>query len=383
MTINAVSRCVRVPRNVDGKLYGTANLGTCGGGTVTRNPAGGTPALNWSAASLADGETLTITTDGTYNFGSTGPTVIVYHDYAGKTAGQLVANSDPQIGAWSGSGNYSQAIYAAGGRDGSTCASMFNTAYASDPGTLRVRAKHVTFSDTSEVFACWTTKFPGGVTGSGTANVWPTSSHWKHVWVSNNNAIGTSDGNDVVLYTHSGSNGVSVAGNDTRSGGVVSLGSAKGIGNYNFTGWNVYQCWLKGGASPLVDNATVYACFSNANYKAEQTISNKNPFATNDATLNYAHIPGFWGNLTSSETGFDPLLDDVYFAAGSGAAARVLIGDASTWVACRELWIAPPTSWSVNTISCRIPRTATGVSGMYLYVFDASNNLINATGLLL
>ena len=29
MTVNAVSRCVRVPRNVDGKLYGTANLGAC------------------------------------------------------------------------------------------------------------------------------------------------------------------------------------------------------------------------------------------------------------------------------------------------------------------------------------------------------------------
>lgn len=29
MTVNAVSRCVLVPKNVDGKLYGTANLGAC------------------------------------------------------------------------------------------------------------------------------------------------------------------------------------------------------------------------------------------------------------------------------------------------------------------------------------------------------------------
>lgn len=361
-------------------VRGTQSMGPAVLSVVGANGvSGGTAALGWSAAALLAGQSLTITTDGTYNFGVIGPTVAVYHDFSGGTAGATVGNSDPQIGAWSGNGNYSAGIYASGGRDGLSCMSIFNTAYAGTGDTRKIRAKHVTFSNTAEVFVAWATKFPGGITGSGAANTWPTASHFKQIWVSNNNGIGGGDGNDIVLFSHSGGGANATVGNDSQETAYHS--TAVDLNNYNFSGWNFYQEWLKGGASPTADPSTIYACFANANTKLEQTITNKKVFAATDGVINYVHAPGWWGNVDSAESGLNPLIDDIYIASGSGAAARVLLGDASTWTACRELWIAPPTAWGSTSVTCRLPSTGGSISGMYAYLFDSSNTRINSSGL--
>lgn len=362
-------------------VRGSQSLGACRVDVVrSAGLSGGTAALGWSAASLSDGETLTITTDGTYNFGATGPTVAIYDDFASGVAGQSVPTSSAAIGGWSSQGG-SPLLYATGGRDGNACASIYNSTYTpTSANTARVRQNIIDFPSTSEVFACWALNW-GSATGSGTPSTWPNSSHLKLIWLANGSAVGTNDGNDIVLYSHNGSGGVIVGGNDSQQYAYFNNANAGDLTNFNFSGWNVYQCWLKGGANPTANASTIYGEFSNANHKGSETITNKNVFSSSDGNISRAYIVGWWGNLTANDVGFNPRLDDVYVATGAGAAARVMLGDASTWSACREVWIAPPTAWASNSISCRIPSTGGAVIGKYLYIFNASNALLNSTGL--
>jgi hypothetical protein len=78
--------------------------------------------------------------------------------------------------------------------------------------------------------------------------------------------------------------------------------------------------------------------------------------------------------------GHNWVIDDVYIATGPNAAARVEIGNATTYTACTNLALITPDSWSSNLIiaTVRQGRFASG-SKVYLYVSDASGN-VNSTG---
>lgn len=371
-------------KNVTAKSHTMVSAGGGVWGSSGAPPSGGTAALGWSApAGLAAGGILVITTDGTFNFGTQGPNVALYDDYAGGVAGNAIANNHPLVGLWLGNlGNYSPAIFANGGRDGSTCGAMFNAAGSS---TQKVRNNRANLgAAVSEVFACWSTMFPGGITGSGTPGVWPASSHLKNIWFSHGDAIESGDGNDIVLYSHSSQTASTVVGNDS-SDTVYFDAATKSQGNYDFAGWNVYESWLKGGPNPMVDKSTVYGCLSNANHKGEQTRTDGNPFDPTDGVLDRVQFPGWFGNLNSSEVGFNPLVDDLYVAYGPGSPARMILGDAPTWAAVKQRWLAPPITgqWGQLAAQCRIPKTLSGIQGLFLYVRDGNNGLVNANGVLI
>lgn len=67
--------------------------------------------------------------------------------------------------------------------------------------------------------------------------------------------------------------------------------------------------------------------------------------------------------------------DDVYM---DNTFSRVMIGDASTLDACEHIEIQIPSAWSENEITIKTRIGGLGsLSGKYVYIFDASNNIIS------
>jgi hypothetical protein len=72
-----------------------------------------------------------------------------------------------------------------------------------------------------------------------------------------------------------------------------------------------------------------------------------------------------------------PRYDDIYVAAGPGAAARVEIASHATWgdpahAAELDMSICPPTAWADGEVSCTVrPGSLPGDSTAYLFVVDA------------
>jgi len=62
-------------------------------------------------------------------------------------------------------------------------------------------------------------------------------------------------------------------------------------------------------------------------------------------------------------------------SAGTNAAARVEIGDQSTYSSCKNLTILTPTKWNDGSITATV-RQGSFTSGQtaYVFVFDANNN---------
>jgi hypothetical protein len=186
---------------------------------------------------------------------------------------------------------------------------------------------------------------------------------------------------DIVAGSHTPT--MAFQGNEAGAG-IVWLDNASTYSYWDFSGWNVVQHWIKGDAVDAKNNnTTAHTTLVNASGKWEETKATAKLFYTTGsatAQLNTANMPGWAGNMTDASA-IDWRFDDMYLATGAGAAARVIIGDASTWSLCRDIWIAPPTAWEANRVTCRIPRTLDGVSGKFVYIFDSSNTLINTSGL--
>jgi len=95
MSINMTGQTLLVkqgwPRDGSGQYVGS--------NPNTSDTSGGTPALAWSAPSgLVEGETLTITTDGTNPFGTTGPNFILLIDTYNAQGTYVSAVDDMEVG---------------------------------------------------------------------------------------------------------------------------------------------------------------------------------------------------------------------------------------------------------------------------------------------
>jgi hypothetical protein len=78
-----------------------------------------------------------------------------------------------------------------------------------------------------------------------------------------------------------------------------------------------------------------------------------------------------------------PTFDDVYVAIGTGAQARVEIGDAATYATSKNLSMATVTSWGDTSITATVRQGSfSNLNNAYLYVIDA-NGSVNQNGYLL
>ena len=338
------------------------------------------PQVTGFSGSLIDGSSITITGS---SFGATGPTIQVYDNFEGGTNGANI-----KIGAGSATiGEWTSVTYLY------PTPPKYSNAHSLS-GSLAFRGDATVNSDGGN--GSETTAFKMGFTTSDIfVSYWyyfPTTSDWpcinggncnnKLVWVTGS---GTSD-DDRTIPTNLPS-GKSTpnswfypACNDCVGGEPPfspSLLMSKGK-------WYRFWAYLHG-AGNATDHEELWVASpsSEANLTATRRINRTTQIWNTDFNgFNRVMINGFnrWCNDCAESA---PTFDDVYVATGSGARARVEIGDAATYVACKNLSIATVTSWSDTSITVTIRQGSFGnLNNAYLYVIDADGN-VNENGYLL
>jgi hypothetical protein len=126
-------------------------------------------------------------------------------------------------------------------------------------------------------------------------------------------------------------------------------------------------------------SGAIHAWFTDsahARYLWQSGTGDNTLYSTNPTGWNYLHFPGYGRYDSNSNTYYD----DIYVAAGSGARARVEIGNKVTYSSCTNLAVSTANSWSDTQIVATV-RNGSFTQGQtaYLFVVDASG-AVNSQG---
>ena len=341
--------------------------------------SGGTAALGWSGT-LADGETLTITTDGTNPFGA-GPTNVRFENFdgLGLTAGDDITSLNSEFDEHN---VYYEALATADARSpGFAMSGIDESVQYPATRTLLFGAP------ATEVYISYATKiptgkyFPGttGAGNSGTDADYPSDSSWKIVWLLDN----ASDANDLCIPSHIGSNGLwSLSGN----GAGIKLDSndlgGKAPSWFGHNSWTRISSHIKAGATPNVDLGEAYFSATNGSLPIFEVKKDVVIFEGANVQAPYQfqklNITGWCRSKSGGSDGLGAdvqfLFDDIYLATGANAAARIEIGNAATYSACTDLAICKPESWANGEITATIKAGAFALTEqLWLHITLADN----------
>ncbi len=320
--------------------------------------SGGDAALGWSAPSgLADGNAVSLTTDGTNPFG-TGPTNVRFEDFSGGTLGQTIEPADTIFDANS---QYYKAKYVSDSRSGSLAMLGVDTA------TTLPAINTVTLTSAREVFLSYAMKIPAGkyfpgLSGgsSGTDTDYSSNSSWKVAWLQD----GDGATNDICVPTHVGNGSWYVGGNGLNNKLVTAdMGGNKptwfGVNN-----WTRIGAFLKAGDVPQTDIGKVYFQAVTSGQTLFETSKDVVVFEGGGATAPYhwtkLNISGWHapneGGSDGSGADVEYLFDDIYVAWGANAAARVELGNNVVYANCSDLQTqyVTPANWATGQLDFNI-----------------------------
>lgn len=327
------------------------------------------PDVKSVAGTLTSGSQINISGLG---FGANGPNILIFDDFEGGTNGANI-----KIGAGSATiGDWTSVTYI------TPTPPKYSNAHSLS-GSLAFRG------DATASYG--TTAFKMGFTTSDIfVSYWyyfPTTSDWpcldggncnnKIVWVTGS---GTTD-DDRVIPTNAPANKTTnnsfyMFGND--SSGETSLSPPL---NMSKGKWYRFWSYLHGtGDATGHEELWVASPSSEANIAAAARVNRTGQIwnSTFDG-FNRVMINGF-NRPCNDCTESAPTFDDVYVAIGTGARARVEIGDAATYAACKNLSITTVTSWGDTSITATIRQGSfPNFNNAYLYVIDANGN-VNING---
>lgn len=282
----------------------------------------------------------------------TGPTIAVYDEFRGGTAGAdkpLAAT----LGSWTRYGDNGVAPkYRAGGLDGSTCAEVSSALYLFGKS----------FAATGEIYQCYRMRTP--------------ISKWRNVketWWFKDYSTAT---NDVCFaYPNPATDAGFFFGNSFGSHTMPGLNIGP---NWDNSGWNTRQVWMKADSlaigSPSTDYAshTTAAVFQEAQKRSDAAPAQAGLFNSSNG-WNSINVCGYWDQNSGDSL---VLFDDVYIATGANAAQRFVLTDSATWTSGRQLYVCPHTAWSDTGATLRVPYLASGqgLPGKHLWYFDANNS---------
>jgi hypothetical protein len=334
---------------------------------IFQEPANSQPVVSSVSGTVADGDTLTITSAGS-SFGALGPTVSIFADFEEASSGDdlFTGPGSANYGTWDQKdgtdGVYSNATSVSG-----SLSARFN-----DPSFNYLGE---TFSSSNrELLLSWwlflpaEDYFPGQ--DSGPIN-------WKQLWVAGDD---TGD-DDLVVPTLLGTSGNVwlVNGNDPDPGysNYTTIGFQKGR-------WSRVTVWMRGGTNSTSNDGNFHLWYLNADDEMTHQES--------DDSANILAADGAWerARINGYAYGSDPChptFDDVYIASGDNSRARVEIGNASAYTSCTNMTILRPTTWSDTEITAVVNQGSfTDADTAYLFVVDADGNVsdgypvvINAT----
>ena len=336
------------------------------------------PQVTGFSGSLINGSSITITGS---SFGANGPNIVVFDDFESGTNGSniKIGASSATIGEWTSvtyltntPPKYSNAHSLSGSL------AFRGDATVSEDGSGSVHTAYKMGFTTSDIFVSYWYYFP-------TTSDWPCSSggicNNKLVWVTGS---GTTD-DDRVIPANSGGSKTTTPNLYMFCNDCIGGESPLSPALYMSKGkWYRFWAYLHG-AGNTTDHEELWVASpsSEANLAAATRINRTTQIWNTDFNgFNRVMINGFnrWCNDCAESA---PTFDDVYVAIGTGARARVEIGDAATYATSKNLTIATVTSWSDTSITTTIRQGSfSNLNNAYLYVIDADGN-VNTNGYLL
>lgn len=320
------------------------------------------PSVTGVSGTVSNGESITIT--GT-DFGTTGPTVVLFDDFEKGTNGNIISTSadSAQVGEWDSveaspdHPKYSNAFAHSGSL------AMLSDQASSDGGHWSA----VSFTASTRVFASFwvylgsSDEVPGTGEGGG--------ANWK-----------LGDVNAGELASPSSQYTTCVTLSDLPPGGAFQSPGAwygsSGLtdGGYCDTTW-VKGRWHRFDAYFIGSTGT-----SGADYLWEMnsaTAYNNIWSQTGMTNLQSADSAGWkifrLHSYARQDSNGQCYYDDVYVATGSAALARVEICNNSTYTNSTNCAIATPTSWANTSIVATVRQGSFGASdSAYLFVVDSS-----------
>jgi len=321
---------------------------------------GAAPAITGASGTLAEGTSLTVTGSG---FGATGPTVAFFENFESGTSGANIAAGAATVGSWNrGNPGYATFTAYSGWPHGGTKCMMNNwDVPVAEPNNVDAAPK-VTFTATDEIYYQFWTMVPSGkvLPGDDCTGGNPYGCNWKLTWM--NYGVNTYVSAVVLNCTLTWGYWF---GND----GYERAGDYEGTFQMAAGTWTRFDFYHKASSATtgiLTGNEldSVHGLVNHINVTGVKTAME----AGN--VYDYLLIPGYGrGQTTNGIT----VYDDVYIARGTGARARVEVGDAATYVTCKNLTTLTVDSWANTSITATVRKGSfSSLTDKYLYVIDSS-----------
>ena len=157
---------------------------------------------------------------------------------------------------------------------------------------------------------------------------------------------------------------------------------------WTFGEWNRMTTWMKAGATPETDAGNFM--FQGMSETGGQLTTTSTNAIFQGGTAPYEwksiNIAGWARETNTTDTpdivDAQILYDDIYFAWGDNAAARVEIGDNSDYSSCTILSVCDAIqnkpAWTDEILTVNLRQANLNfVNPVYLFVFDKDNNLVD------
>lgn len=379
------------------KLGGIGSAASSATGALTTSGSSNPTPTGYSG-SLTAGSTFTVTGSG---FGSQGPTILLFEDFEGNTAGSKISLTAPYIGQWAsynGGGGSKQYLASSTAHTGSVSFNINDVGSITNGTGTQAAANilNLALGTQVEMFASYWTYTPGqqfcgeyGNIGSGSpvgtapsAGQFSQDSCWKMIWVQK--GLNDISGWSLVLPSYNGEGTFQIAGEEQVF--IDSISNSW----FSFTTWNRIATWIRGAPNATGSQSSGFMQFLNSQngmttvqFGTATTNPLFNAGGSGGTSFDNLNVPGYTAVASKTQL---PLIDDIYITVGAGSVARVEIGDASTYTACQHMTILlctnSSTNWSDGSVTCTVPRAGLDSSGpFYAYVTNA-NGVVNASGLL-
>lgn len=315
-----------------------------------------------SSNTIANGDSITISGS---SFGDNGPTIAVFDDLEKGTNNAIISTTtgSATVGEW-------DFVDAApeNPKYSSSYAHSGTMSFLSDQATSEMgRAAVANFSGTTRIYISYWVFLPTGSDVPGTQASLP---NWKLADIS---------GGVFPNYASNYTTAVTLVDLPTSGGAWEIQGpnpwhDADGLVESGYTTttwrknrWHRFENYYLGGSN---NNGLLQMWETNSGNARTRTINTAGTTIHSQDTWTWFRLHAF----AREELNGQCYYDDVYVATGTGAQARVEIGNQPTYANCTNLAICTVTSWSATSITATA-RTGSFPNGTaYLFVVDSSGN---------